>query len=122
MTRNQFTRDVTKYSACPIFTVDANGDVAPPETQGVSRGGSLLLHAATSASTTPYSGYVCVRAQGVCSCAAVIGNLFGLPHMKISDTAYHIRSDAPESDFEIYAVTDEGPIAGATNGDIHVGS
>lgn len=122
MTRNQFAKDITKFSTNPIFTVDGSGNVTPTDVQQAARNGSVLIHNSSS-SATHWTGYVCMWDSG-CHCQSIINNLNNLPHMKVSEnTAYDIKSNAPLGDYEVYAVSDSGvPIANATNGTVHIGN
>ncbi|HEY6176997.1 MAG TPA: hypothetical protein VIX73_21220 [Kofleriaceae bacterium] len=122
MTRNQFAKDITKFSTNPIFTVDGNGNVTPTDLQLAARGGSVMIKNASS-SLTHWTGYVCMWDSG-CHCQSTVDNLNGLPHMKVNEnTAYNIKSNAPLGDYEVYAVSDSGvPIANATNGTVRIGA
>ena len=126
MTRNQLTPDHIKpFTSSPIFTVDGSGNIQPTAAQNVSRNATLLIQA-DSASTTPYAGYVCAWRNNQCQCATLVSNLGGEPHMKISSSAYTVRSDAPAySQFTLYATlseTGDGPNEGFSDGDIRIGS
>lgn len=124
MTKNQFAPGHIKpHTSSPIFTVDSGENIAPTATQNMSPNDTLLIHA-DPASTTPYGGYVCAWRNNQCQCAVLISNLGGEPHMKISSSAYSIRSDAPTgAEFTLYATlseTGDGPTPNATNGHIYV--
>jgi hypothetical protein len=120
MTRNQLTQDVEKYSGGVIFTVDSKGNITPVTQQTVARGESILTHASTT-STTQFSGGVCARQNEVCQCSILISGVASGTHMAVG-TAYAISATAPlGGDYELYAVTSTGPVANATNGEIHVG-
>jgi hypothetical protein len=118
MIRNQLSKDVEKYSAGVMFTVDAAGNIEPKEVavQCVKVGGTII----TKTSTDPaFSGRVCVRAEdGSCQCSAVVG-VASSAHMEVNK-AYTIGwAGSVPCDFEIYAI--DGKVPNTTNGKIRVG-
>ncbi len=120
MTRNQLLPNyVKKGSGGVMFTVDGTGNITPTTEQLVNRGEGILTQH-DSMSNTTFSGQVCARQGSTCQCSALVGVSSG-SHMAI-DTGYTVSSSvAVDSEFEIYAVTDSGPVAGTTNGTIRIG-
>ncbi len=121
MTRNQLLPNYVKsLSGGVMFTVDGSGNIKPTAQQTINRGETVLTQADPTC-TTMFSGQVCARQNNVCQCPTLVGVSSG-SHMAIG-TAYTISSSATVgSDYELYAVTDSGPVADGTNGDIHIGS
>ena len=122
MTRNQLLPNVVKnWSGGVMFTVDGSGNITPTAQQTVYREQTIVTQAATGGTTT-FSGHVCAQQNDVCQCSTLVDGLSGGNHMAIG-TGYTVKSSVPlDSTFELYAVTDSGPVAGATNGDIVIGT
>src|SRR5262245_19303340 len=126
MTRNQLVKAVKNFSGNPIFTVDIHGQIQPTAEQLVAPGGSVLIQADTSAQSL-YSGYICAWRAGACRCAELISNLFGEPHMKVTNpsTSYPVKSNAtPDLVYTVYGTPTEnggGPSPLESNGDLRVG-
>lgn len=122
MTRNQlFAKHVKALSDDGVlFTVDGSGNITPTAQQSLCRGYTILTKP-DPACTTLFSGYVCARQNNVCQCSALVAGVSSGDHMAIG-TEYTINmSVAINSQYELSAVTDSGPVAEATNGDIYVG-
>lgn len=119
MSRNQpLPSYATDLSGGVIFTVDGKGNIVPTDQQTVYRGVTILIQAAPM---TTFSGQVCARQNDVCQCSALVEGVSSGNHMVLG-TDYTVNSSVTiGSDFELYAVPDSGPVAGATNGEIHVG-
>jgi hypothetical protein len=104
MSRKQLTQSVGKnFEGGPIFTVDKDGSIQPTATQAMSRGAPFVIRAAEGTESDPYAGYVCAWGDGACRCSALIADLGGEPHMKISADAYAIASNAPSGRYTLYA-------------------
>ncbi|HEX8111387.1 MAG TPA: hypothetical protein VF516_26840 [Kofleriaceae bacterium] len=121
MTRNQLLPNYVKnWSGGVMFTVDGSGNITPTAQQNINRGETILTQPDPACNTT-FSGHVCARQNDVCQCSTLVGVSSG-SHMAIG-TGYTISSSVTVgSNFEIYAVTDSGPVASATNGNIHINS
>ena len=121
MTRNQLLpNNAEDLSGSVMFTVDGHGNITPTARQTVN-GGETILTQADSACQKTFSGQVCARQKNVCQCSALVGVASG-DHMTIG-IDYRISSSVPvDSEFELYAVTGETPVASATTGDIRIGS
>lgn len=121
MTRNQLLPQYVKnWSGGVMFTVDGSGNITPTTQTTVYRGQTIVTQAATGGTTT-FSGHVCAQQNDVCQCSTLVDGLSSGSHMAIG-TGYTVKSSVPlDSEFELYAVTESGPIASATNGDIQVG-
>jgi hypothetical protein len=122
MTRNQLLpKYVKNLSGGVMFIVDGRGYITPTAQQTVYREQTIVTQADTSCTTT-FSGHVCARQNDVCQCSTLVDSVSSGNHMVIG-TGYTIKSSvALNSTFEIYAVTDSGPVAGASNGDIVIGT
>lgn len=119
-----------RVSVNPIFTVSDSGDITPTAQQTVSRGGTVVIAAATSPNGRPsqaqYTGYICAWADGACRCSTVMSSTGSEPHM-MNNQSYIISSSAPiGSSYKLYTTMSEndttGPTSNATQGDIHIGS
>lgn len=132
MTRNQLKQSTaTKFAISPIFTVDIKGNIQPTPPQDVARNSEFLIQSADL--NNIYQGYVCALWGGACQCAALVSDLYGEPHMKVSgtssstssSTSYTIASTALAGDYTLFTTTsetgDSEPTPGATNGQIHIG-
>jgi hypothetical protein len=121
MTRNQLLPMHAKdLSDGVLFTVDGSGNITPTVQQNVCRGYTILTQA-DPAGTTQFNGHVCARQNNTCQCSTLVAGVSSGNHMTIG-TEYTINmSVAINSQYELYAVTDSGPVANATNGDIYVG-
>lgn len=118
MTRNQLLPKYAKnLSGGVIFTVDSKGNVSPDTQQTVNRGDTISLQVATGET---FSGYVCAQQNDVCQCSTLLDGVSSGNHMAIGSYMINM-SVAVDSEFEVYAVPDSGPVAGATNGDIYIG-
>lgn len=122
MTRNQLLPKYVKNLSDDgvLFTVDGSGNITPTAQQSVCRGYTILTKPDPACNTT-FSGHVCARQGSTCQCSTLVGGVSSGNHMVIG-TEYTINTSVPlDSQYELYAVTDSGPVAGATNGDIYVG-
>ena len=121
MTRNQLLPKYVKNLSDDgvLFTVDGSGNITPTTRQTVCQGYTILTQA-DPACTTQFSGHVCARQNNVCQCSALVAGVSSGNHMAIG-TEYTVNSVPLNSQYELYAVTGSGPVAGATNGDIYVG-
>jgi hypothetical protein len=121
MTRNQLLPKYLKnWSGGVIFTVDSSGNIDPTTQTTVYRGQTVVTQAAPGGNQ-PFSGHVCARQNNACQCSSLVDGLSG-SHMEIG-TGYTVKSTVPfNSEFEIYAVTDSGPVANARTGEIVIGS
>jgi hypothetical protein len=122
MTRNQLLpKYVKNWSGGVIFTVDGSGNITPTAQTTVYRGQTIVTQAATGGNTT-FSGHVCAQQNDVCQCSTLVDGVSSGSHMAIG-TGYTVKSSVPfSSEFEIYAVTDSGPVPNASNGDILIGT
>jgi hypothetical protein len=118
MTRNQLLPNVVRNWSGLMFSVDSGGNITPTAQQNISRGQTILTQAATGGNTT-FSGHVCAQQNEVCQCSTLVDNVSSGNHMALG-TGYTVKSTAPLQEFELYAITDSGPVPGATNGDIRV--
>lgn len=121
MTRNQqLPKLATNLLGGVIFTVENGGDISPTDAQTVARGDTICIQSDPTliASVT----HVCARQNDVCQCSALVGVSSG-NHMAINhEYGYVINmSVAVNSDYDLYAMTDSGPVDSATNGTIHIG-
>ena len=121
MTRNQLLPKNASNLTGVMFTVEDNGDISPATPQTVNGGDTIVLHKDPSlvASVT----HVCARQDDACHCSALVASVSSGDHMALSstNTDYVINTSAGAGDYELYAMTDEGPVENATNGQIHVG-
>jgi hypothetical protein len=122
MTRNQLLSKYAKnLSGGVMFTVDGSGNITPTAQQTVYREQTIVTQADTTCNTT-FSGHVCARQNNVCQCSTLVDGVSSGNHMAIG-TGYAVKSSVAENaTFEIYAVTDSGPVANASNGDIVIGT
>ena len=122
MTRNQLLpKYVKNWSDGVIFTVDGSGNIDPTTQTTVYRGQTVVTQAATGGNQ-PFSGHVCARQNNACQCSSLVDGLSGGSHMAIG-TGYTVKSTVPfSSEFELYAVTDSGPVPNARTGDIIIGT
>ena len=68
--------------------------------------------------------HVCAQQNDECKCSTFATGVSSGSHMALvgTDTEYQISTSAGAgTDYELYAATDDGPIANATNGDVHIG-
>ena len=123
MTRNQQSPKLpSNLSGSVMFSVDPGGNITPTAAQGtqsIQRGDTLVTQAVTVNNST-FSGHICARQSDVCKCSTLVDNVSSGNHMVVG-TGYSIKQSVADGEFEIYAVSGEGPIPGATNGDIQVG-
>jgi hypothetical protein len=123
MTRNQLLPKYPRSASSGVmFTVGGGGDVSPVASTTVNRGDTIVFHKDPSliASIT----HVCAQYNDVCQCATVFNGVSSGAHLALcgDDSEYTISMNATiGADYELYGATDEGPVAGATNGNIHVG-
>ena len=121
MTRNQLLPNYVKnWSGGVMFTVDGYGNITPTAQQTVNRGETILTQADTGGNTT-FSGQVCARQNNVCQCSTLVAGVSSGSHMSIG-TGYTVNSSVTVgSVYQLQSMTDSEPVAGATNGEIHVG-
>lgn len=122
MTRNQL---LPKYSANltgVMFTVANGGDISPNTEQTFNGGDTIVLHKDSSLDSSVT--HVCARQGSTCYCSTLVEEVSSGNHMALGtptvDTDYTINTSGAAGDYELYAMTDEGPVEDATNGDIHV--
>lgn len=124
MTRNQLLSGyAANLSGGVIFTVDGSGNISPPATQTVTaaRGDTISIQMDPALETSVT--HVCARQNDVCQCSNLVAGVSSGDHMAINhENGYVVNASvAVDSDYELYAMTDEGPVTSATNGDLHVG-
>jgi hypothetical protein len=121
MTRNQLLPKNANLTGV-MFTVETNGDISPDAVQYITGGTTIVLHKDPSliASIT----HVCARQGETCKCSTLVGGVSSGDHMALGtvDTDYVINSGAPAGSYELYAMTEDGPVEDATNGTIHINS
>jgi hypothetical protein len=104
-----------------MFTVENNGYISPDTQQTMNAGDSIVLHKDPSliASVT----HVCARQSDTCHCSTLVTGVLSGDHMALGtvDTHYQINANAPAGDYELYAMTAEGPVENATNGTVRIG-
>ena len=122
MTRNQLSQKHVKNLSDDgvLFTVDGSGNITPTAQQTVCAGYTILTQADPTC-TTVFSGHVCARQNNACQCSALVAGVSSGNHMAIG-TEYTVNSVPLNSHYELYSVTDSGPVAGVSNGDIYVGA
>jgi uncharacterized Zn-binding protein involved in type VI secretion len=124
MTQDQLLPNNGKNgSGGATFSVDGDGNITPTTRHGrqtIHRGNPIVTQAATG--NTTFSGHVCAQHKDVCQCSTLVDGLSGGSHMAIG-TGYTVKSDVPfNSEFELYAVTDSGPVPNARTGDVVIGT
>ena len=121
MNQNQLSPDLLKsWSGGVMFTVDATGNITPTSGTTVHHGQMIVTQAAAGGTT--FSGHVCARQNNACRCSTLVDGVPSSSHMAIG-TGYTVKqSVALGSTFKLQAVTGSGPVAGATNGDIVIGT
>jgi len=121
MTRNQLLPKNASNLTGVMFTVEDDGDISPATLQTFNGGDTIVLHKDPSlvASVT----HVCARQDDECRCSALVASVSSGDHMALgsTDTDYVINASAEAGDYELYAMTSEGPVENATNGIIRVG-
>lgn len=122
MIRNQlFAKYPSNLSGGVMFLVEDNSITAETQTTA-NRGDTIVLHKDPSlmASVT----HVCAQLNDACQCSTLVEGVSSGNHMALGGTytEYKIATTAAvDADYELYPVTDEGPVESATNGDVHIG-
>ena len=124
MTRNQLLPNYpSNLSEGVVFSIEDNGDISPDTQTIVNQDDWIVLHKDPSlvASVT----HVCAQQNDECKCSTFAVGVSSGAHLVLvgTDTPYKISTSAVvNTDYELYAATENGPIANATTGDIRIGS